>query len=481
MLTKNHYLTLLCAVFMLSLNTIAQSDQPTDGKAIKYRRSSLHLILSESDNFPMKDTVIASYRKAPFPDKYNNHAIDVNSFVPSEYLLTDAERDSLGIKQAGAGADLAADLTMGISDPLADDMPFMLQKFMKDKKVAHKMVANWFMRNPEDGSFDMSMIAERGSYNASELDVNMAKGSARGLASIADAGVELIQNTFVVVNRLNFISNEVPARIIRDAAKLGAAKMPGLAGELASTAADVAYEKAKEGYSVFATSYLFQLEWNDSTEAVFYNDYWVNKGDANGAARAEAFFNNDLFKMKYIGSEKSKALVTFSLKQQRSEIEYIEEATVRAVDNVYGKLQKAYEVFKPKVPLLTGEPITAKIGMKEGLEGGEKFEVLEQTVDLATGETKYVRVGTITVDKKKIWDNRYVAGTTPPPAAVEATAEVAPVEGAPAEGAEAATAEDTDKKKKGNEEEASSDPNLDRTYFKGGKNLYAGMLIRQIK
>jgi hypothetical protein len=324
----------------------------------------------------------------------------------------------------------------------------------------------------------MSMIAERGSYNASELDVATARGSARGLASVADAGVELIQNTFVVVNRLNFVSNEIPARILRDGAKLAASKIPSAIGqELAMAAADLAYEKAKEGYSVFATSYLFQLEWNDSTEAVFYNDYWVNKGDASAAARAEAFFNNDLFKMKYIGSEKSKALVTFSLKEQRSEIDYIEEATVRAVDNVYGKLQKAYEVFKPKVPLLTGEPVTAKIGMKEGLEGGEKFEVLEQTVDVATGATKYVRVGTITVDKKKIWDNRYVAGSTPPPAAAEATAEVAPVEAAPAEGAEA---DKKDKKKKG-KEEASSDPNLDRTYFKGGKNLYAGMLIRQIK
>lgn len=478
MFTKKHVLLLLSAVLTLSVVSKAQSDQPTDGKAIKYRRSSLHLILSESDNFPMKDTVVASYRKAPFPDKYNNHSVDVNTFVPSEYLLTDEERTAYGIKKAGAGADLAADLTMGISDPLADDMPFMLQKFMKDKKVAHKMVANWFKRDPQDGSFDMSMIAERGSYNASELDVATARGSARGLASVADAGVELIQNTFVVVNRLNFVSNEVPARIVRDGAKLAASKIPSAIGqELAMAAADLAYEKAKEGYSVFATSYLFQLEWNDSTEAVFYNDYWVNKGHANAAARAEAFFNNDLFKMKYIGSEKSKALVTFSLKEQRSEIDYIEEATVRAVDNVYGKLQKAYEVFKPKVPLLTGEPVTAKIGMKEGLEGGEKFEVLEQTVDVATGATKYVRVGTITVDKKKIWDNRYVAGSTPPPAAAEATAEVAPVEAAPVEGAET---DKKDKKKKG-KEEASSDPNLDRTYFKGGKNLYAGMLIRQIK
>jgi len=42
-----------------------------------------------------------------------------------------------------------------------------------------------------------------------------------------------------------------------------------------------------------------------------------------------------------------------------------------------------YEVFKVKVPVLTNEPITAQIGMKEGLEGGEKFEEETEAIDLA--------------------------------------------------------------------------------------------------
>ena len=82
-------------------------------------------------------------------------------------------------------------------------------------------------------------------------------------------------------------------------------------------------------------------------------------------------------------------------------------ATVRNVDNVFSKLQREYDIFMPKVPLFTGSPITAKIGMKEGLEGGEKFEVLEQTMDPKSGLTKYNRVGEIKVSKKQIWDNRF--------------------------------------------------------------------------
>ena len=116
-------------------------------------------------------------------------------------------------------------------------------------------------------------------------------------------------------------------------------------------------------------------------------------------------------------------------------------ATVRNVDAVFSKLQKKYDVFKPMVPLLTGYPITAKIGMKEGLEGGEKFEVLDVVVNEDTGFKTLERVGTIKVDKKSVWDNRYNL----------------------------------------NDEKDSPESTLDRTTFKGGKKYLPGMLIRQIK
>ena len=68
---------------------------------------------------------------------------------------------------------------------------------------------------------------------------------------------------------------------------------------------------------------------------------------------------------------------------------------------------KKVSTSKPKFALFSGDPVAAKIGRKEGLEGGEKFEVLEQIYDEKTGLTRYDRVGTITVDDKKIWDNRF--------------------------------------------------------------------------
>jgi hypothetical protein len=439
---------LILTIISFIVLAIASKAQSKDGaQDIKYRRSSLHTILMESGYFPRKDTVMKAYNNAPFPDKYNDHTIGAKSFDPKKYAITDEERSAAGKKQSAVGnlfKGMASQATAGIVDSTATDVPLIIFKYFKEARIANQLVAKWFDRQ-EDGSFDMDLIGERGSYDATEMQANIAKGSARGTASLSDAGEELIKNTFVVVSRMNFVNNEIVAAKIRDAAKAQAANIKvELLRLSALKAADIAYEKAKEGYSVWTTSYLYRLVWNDSVAAVFYNDLWIDKTNLN-PQKKEAFDNSDLFQLEYVGDEKATSVVLFSLKEKRTEDKIIELATIRNIDAVFAKLQKKYDEFKTKTPLFTGNPITAKIGMKEGLEGGEKFEVIEQTIDPKTGLTKYVGKGNITVDKNLIWDNRYNAGEEPV------------VEG------------------------AESKPVLDRTTFKGGNKYYSGLLIKQIK
>jgi hypothetical protein len=47
------------------------------------------------------------------------------------------------------------------------------------------------------------------------------------------------------------------------------------------------------------------------------------------------------------------------------------------------------------------------MGMKEGLEGGESFNLLQPVLDPETKEVKWESIGVVKVDKKGIWDNRY--------------------------------------------------------------------------
>lgn len=450
---------------LLLVGSVALNAQEVAAKAVKYRRSSLHMIMIEDAALPNAKVIKDAFISSPLPDKYNDHSLPSRSFVAAKYALTPEEKAATGAKADGKGKTMMKGLAKGAASSatggLVDttntkDLPLVIEKYLNANNVAKDLVAKWFGRDAK-GAFNMNLIGERGMYDASALDLNKAKSTARGMASLADAGVELIGNTFVVVTRFNYVSKK---EIYEATQKLANAAKTGLGSKLPSTPSNPAleaakaeaYKKATEGYIVQSTSYLFQLNWNDSIEAVFYNDLWMDASNVD-AKKKEAFDKTNLFTMKYIGDGKAFANVPMNLKVKRSEEELVKIATLNASDAVVAKLQRDYEVFKTKTPLFSGNPITAKIGLKEGLEPNDKFEVLEQTMDEKTGKTVYKRVGKIKVDKDLIWDNRANAGEI-----VEETPAV-----------------DKDGKP------LPPKPVLDCTTFKGGSKFYAGMLIRQIK
>ncbi|MDD2426406.1 MAG: hypothetical protein PHU00_10395 [Bacteroidales bacterium] len=442
-----HSFFIFLVIIFLSPNILTAQETP-ETPVSKYRRSSLCTILMESERFPMKDTVIRAYYDAPFPDKYNDHSIGIKSFNPKQYPITEEERTAAGIKM-GFGRKMNQSYLDQNKDQKTDpgsyDDTLIIRKFFNDQKIANKIVAKWFNRQ-EDGSFNIDLVSERGLFDASFLDTKTAFASADGISLLKTAGLDLIYNTFLVVSKMNFISNELPAAVIREAAILGAKEIKNeLLQAAALVAAEIAYNKAKEGYSVWTTSYLYQIEWNDSIQHIFYNDLYVDADNTDPVKKA-IFDTTSLFRLKFVGDEKSSSLVTFSIKNsKRTEEQTIKLSTIRNIDAVYAKLQKKYEVFMPQTPLYTGYPITAKIGMKEGLEGGEKFEVFEQVMDPNTGKIELKSKGKIEVDKRLIWDNRYILGD-----------------------------EDPDRNVK-------KEQKIDRTTFKGGKDYYPGLLIKQIK
>ncbi|MFM7684267.1 MAG: hypothetical protein ACKO7P_16235 [Bacteroidota bacterium] len=446
------YTVLTVACFAGTTQTFAQES----GKDFKYRRSSLSMILIESDKFPNKDAVMSSWNNFPFPDKYNKHNIDLKSVNINNIKLSDKDlidagflKDTLKTVMQFAKATsslkpvkyLNAEQTIAVVMPTEkQEYQLKIDKVIRESKLANQLVASWFNRSKE-GKFNMSMIQERGFYNASELEASVAQGQTKGLASLGDAGEELIRNTFITFTKLEFIENEPAAALIRDAAKTKiSAEMAGkpqILIDKALQAADYTYEKTKEGYSLWSKTWLYRLNWNDSISAVFYNDLWSNPS---------AFDKSDLFSLEFVGVQYNQSLVTFKIGEKRTQEQLIDLALVRNIDNAFAELQKDNDVFKPKTPVLTTNPITAQIGKKEGLKGGEKFDVLEMTLNPKTGLTEYKKVGSVTADKKVIWDNRYNAGDK---------------------------SETEQLNKEGNP--------ITATPFKGSKKIQPGMLLIQVK
>jgi hypothetical protein len=415
----------IMAVACLSITS--QTNAQELEQDFKYRRSSLTMVLIESENFPNKDAVMSSWNDYPIPDKYNNHGIDLKSFNINTVQLS--EKDLVNAEKTPS--------SVVPSDK--QEYQLKIDKVINDTNLASKLVAKWFNRST-DGKFDMSLIQERGFYNASEMEASIAQGQTKGLASLGDAGEELIRNTFVTFTKLEFIENEPAAAIIRDAAKESLAESmagkPQMLIDNANKGVDKVYEKTKEGYSLWSKTWLYRLNWDDSIATIFYNELWSNPSE---------FDKSDLFSLEFVGVQYNQSLVTFKIGEKRTQEQIIDLAMVRNIDNAFAKLQKQNDVFKPKIPVLTVNPITAQIGMKEGLAGGESFDVLEMTFNQKTGLTEYKKVGSAKADKKIIWDNRYNAG--------EQAEQVLDKDGNP----------------------------ITATLFKGGKKIQPGMLLKQVK
>jgi hypothetical protein len=435
-----------CTLLFVSFMVFSSESFCQEGGVEKYQRSSLSMIFVPNTSTPDQELVNSLWSSYPFPNLYNEHNTDVLALTFDDVVLTQSEKegfnlynDTLSGLKYTLNKALAADPASGIEirevsagangkprcvkEPnQVKTLPFRVEKSLDKQKIANQMVAKWF--GYDGTSFNMDLIAERGLYNASMLDTKIAMDQARGSSALADAGENLISNSFLTLTSLQFFENEPAAALIREAIISGDDVTP-----LTILAADKVYEKTKDGYTLASFTRLFQLVWNDTIANRFYTEVWSNP---------QSIMDVDFFKVKLVNSQTNLSTVMVSGDKTKEEI--VQLALYRNIDNCFVKLQKQNEVFKPSVPLTGATPLRASIGMKEGLTGGEKFQVYELVMDQETGTTKYEEKGTIKVDKSNIWDNRYTMTDVP---------------------------------------EGDDSPKY--TLFKGSKKLLPGMMIKLIK
>ena len=298
-----------------------------------------------------------------------------------------------------------------------------IASFLRQQTVGKKMVAKWFSRKKQTGDMDIHLITERGLYNATKIDVAIARQTIRGEHILADAGEKLIHRTFIIVHDYSFDHKYFLFK------QKGAGKQ-----DTTSRVLDLNNREDVDWYnnqlykadlqlaniSVGCVSYLFQLQWTEETAAIFYHNYYTTTT------------NHDQNKVNAFNADKS----TFHSNQK-----LVQKACVRLVDMNIAALQHQFPLFRIKARLQNtteNKVFKAYIGLKEDVNPNTKFEVLEPELH-EDGAYSYKRVGVIQPIEGKIWDNRYMA-----------TDEV--------------------------------DSDIDATYFKqvSGGNLYPGLLIREL-
>ena len=400
---KKFYHVVALALFCLGAN--ATYAQKKANNVQKYQRSSLHQVLLTTDEPTCSDPNVAKYvdeawANYPFPSKYNNHKIDFckaqagspNGSVVrliAKYAAGDLPSDVEELKQlkeALSGKEYIAELEQKCNE------------FVDNEKLAHKLLIKWFDIK-EDGSYNTDLINERACYNQALTEAIAASSTSSGAAGTALKTAEnLLNTTFISFVKMEAYENEPYAALMKNILiTIGTQSGNELALKAAIAGAEKLYEKIKDGYSIASTNMLYRLNWNDSVSAVFYDCF--TKDDKIDMKK----FYETPFSMEFLGSDRSSATVLFSDDAEKA----VKTAAIRNLDKQLVKMANSYDVFKPVAPIISLDPLKADMGTKEGLKGGEKFDVLEAVFDSETQKIVYQKVETVKVDKKGVWNNEF--------------------------------------------------------------------------
>ncbi len=342
----------------------------------RYDRPSLCLMMAAHPEQAFGDEIEIIFREMNIPERFNDH--------------------SLGVRV--------------VKFPNTQDENIVKQilNFSDHVQLPKKMVAKWFSRNKQTGTFNTDLIAERGLYNANKKDIIIANNTIRNEALLADAGEKLISHTFLVLcdysyNREYSTSSNSEATEESTYPKKidvnNAQSVDAYHGHI--------YQKDNRlsSFELTCTSYLFRLRWNDSVAAVFYQDYYCDNMDQ---AKAQAFQQDkSTFQIEYVGSclDKETEINPNGIYTNQ---QLIKKTCVRLCDKNLTTLQRAHPEFRIKAPLVSTSPLKAYIGMKEGINHLSRFEVL-LPIFQKDGTYSYRRVGIIRPIPGKIWDNRFMA------------------------------------------------------------------------
>ncbi len=394
--------TCLLALFV---PVIAQSV----GSSADYRRNALAMLLVFHPEDEFGPNIHEAFLALPMPDKYDDHNLTWQVINNSQ--IEGLQKNKSGLFKAKYGHVLS-------SQEVQQNARY-LEKMLNQKQVGKSIVAKWFNLQgdtPETATFNTLLIQDRGQYNASDVDVELAMQTTRGVSMLADAGEELIGQTFVLVNDITYVTAEEEAAAAKASMAVIGGIFDGLFGgssgrQLANATAKIA--DSFTGFNVKTHSYLYQLVWNDSIADIFYRYHYTAQPDVSKIQHFLA--DSTSYRVRYVAHEYEYDKKS-TLKGQYERTELVKTICARSMDKNIVALGKQYEDFKVKTPVYgvlenNGriDGYAAKIGFKEGITEQSQFQVVQRIFNPETKKTTYRYVATVKPVKGKIWDNRYNA------------------------------------------------------------------------
>ena len=251
------------------------------------------------------------------------------------------------------------------------DFKSFTESVIKDNRVGNRIMKNWFPNFTEGNGYDIDVILERGEYAATDNDILKQNASQRKTL-LYELGEKLIDRSYCTVAFLS----------------------------------DSTYTKKKDNGDVvthkrvYVRHCLYKLDFNSEVRTDFYTNHYMTAGGIDAMN----------FPMKFVKSD-----------DFYTDIEIITEYTddkgnrkkkTKLDDNSggYYGVEADYGVtvadFQVKIPIVSVNPIAAKMGYKESLYFEKRCDVVEY-VQKKDGTQSVKRVATVRC--KKAVDNRTAA------------------------------------------------------------------------
>ena len=262
--------------------------------------------------------------------------------------------------------------------------------YLNRTNVGLDVVAKMFNRQP-DGRMDISLMEERGLYNATDEEYIQSVATKRGLDQLKDFGENLIAHSYITVMDYQNIRYQYST--------------------------EEGDEEGEYYWMGNAIGYLYQIDWSLELLDQVY-DCWIQDDDNEETiAQKNAAFEKIQVPFKLIltsvcslkvdtdieSSQRAYKTIDVDRQKEKKFYEMLKEGT----NTIFWNFEEQHARFQLKVGVYETHPVRAKLGSKEGLYRDMVFYVYENVAD-ANNQIRQKRVGVIAVSNE-IADNRHVA------------------------------------------------------------------------
>lgn len=353
---------LLVAFIFPGIALLAQDIEKGKKIPSTYDRSSITVFFMKFPGENYSSMVEAKTDKVTFTDKYYNNNLN-NLVIQAPYSRSDA---SVEVEKE-------------------------LETYLLQQGVSKAIVNKWYNRK-DDGSMDLDLIFDRGMFNATDAAYIRAQATKLGDNILKDYGNRLIEKSYILVLDFQNIQTMKEAKI----------------------------EKMK-GWKATVNGYLFKVKYDEEVQNALY-DCWIYPEDSP-EVRKEKIKKYEALQIPITFVTKTTVSIQASqptedtqlgkIIKQKTEDQLLQELVQKGYDESLYYLEMRHEDFMVKTTIHQVRPITAKIGLKEGLKCDHRYFAYEYVYNEKTNSIEPRFRGVIRATSK-IVDNRQVArGDTP--------------------------------------------------------------------